>query len=260
MLALDAGATIWSGSMLLAIPVALVAGLVSFASPCVLPLVPGYLAYISSMSGAAVTTDHDGLPQASTRQARRRLLIGVSGFIAGFTVVFVAYGILVSGVGLALREHQDMILRVLGVLVIVMGLSFAGLVPWLKTEKRLSITPKAGLWGSPVLGFVFGFGWVPCIGPALAAVYALAMEDAAVGRGVTLAIVYSLGLGLPFLLIALGVGSSAKILDFLRRHRVVVMRIGGGMLILIGLALVTGLWSQWTQALQGLIADFRPVI
>lgn len=242
--------TALDGSMLLAIPVALLAGLVSFASPCVLPLVPGYLGYVSGMAGARAG------------DARGRTVLGVGLFVAGFTAVFVTFGVLAGSLGRLLVQHTDVITRVLGVVVIVMGLVFTGRFAFAQRQWRPRAAPTAGLWGAPVLGVVFGLGWAPCIGPTLVAVYTLtlATDGASAGRGAALSVAYCLGLGLPFLLIALGLDRSARMTGFLRRHRRVIMQIGGGLLILIGLALVTGLWSAWTASLQGLIAGFEPVI
>ncbi|NTW41855.1 MAG: cytochrome c biogenesis protein CcdA, partial [Cellulomonadaceae bacterium] len=154
----------------------------------------------------------------------------------------------------------DVLTRVLGVVVVLMGLVFVGWVPFAQTERRLHVAPTAGLWGAPVLGVVFGLGWAPCIGPTLVAVYTLALDQASAGRGAVLSIAYCVGLGLPFVLIALGLESSTRAMGFLRRHRVAVMRIGGAVLVVVGLALVTGLWGTWTQGLQGLIGGFEPVV
>ena len=253
--------TAFSGSMLLAIPVALVAGLVSFASPCVLPLVPGYLGYLGGMSGAALGQTGLGRGTRTAPPAGRgRLLAGVGLFVAGFTLVFVAVGTLAGSLGALLGRWEDPLMRVLGVVVVLMGLAFLGFLPFLQQDRRLHATPTAGLWGAPVLGIVFGLGWAPCIGPTLAAVLALSLDDGSAARGATLSVAYCLGLGLPFLAIALGMQRSSAALTFLRRHRLAISRIGGGLLILIGLALVTGLWGAWTQSLQGLVAGFRPVV
>ncbi|MBD5785539.1 sulfite exporter TauE/SafE family protein [Cellulosimicrobium terreum] len=242
--------------MLLAVPVAILAGLVSFASPCVLPLVPGYIGYVSGMA-AATAGDANGV---RTAPSRGRVLAGVGLFVAGFTVVFVAMAVAVGAVGSTLVRWEDVISRVLGVVVILMGLAFMGAVPFLQQERRLHLSPRAGLWGAPLLGFVFGLGWTPCLGPTLVAVQALALDEASAGRGALLGVAYCLGLGVPFLLIALGLQSSQRMLGFLRRHRLAVMRIGGGMLVVIGLALVTGLWTTWTTALQGWIGGFVTVV
>ncbi|MGV8966757.1 MAG: cytochrome c biogenesis CcdA family protein [Cellulomonas sp.] len=262
------GTAAFSGSMLLAIPVALIAGLVSFASPCVLPLVPGYLGYLGGMTGvalgAAPATGH-GTGRVAVRgsgldSGRGRLLLGVGLFVAGFTVVFVALGTLAGSVGAELGRLQGPITRVLGVVVILLGVAFLGFVPFLQRERRVHVSPTAGLWGAPVLGIVFGLGWAPCIGPTLAAVIALSLDGGSPVRGALLSVAYCVGLGLPFLVIALGYQRSARALGFARRHRLAIMRLGGAMLIVIGLALVTGLWGTWTQSLQGLVSGFEPVV
>lgn len=254
--------TVLSGSMLLAVPVAVVAGLVSFASPCVLPLVPGYLGYVTGMSASATTPGGRGGsgPRSLRDVPRRRMLLGVALFILGFTVVFVAFGVLAGSLGTVVARWSDLITRVLGVVVILMGLVFVGWMPFAQRERRLRLAPTAGVWGAPLLGVVFGLGWAPCIGPTLVAVYTLALDEASALRGATLSVAYCLGLGLPFLLIALGFERSARALTVLRTHRVAVMRTGGVVLVLVGLALVTGLWGTWTQSLQGLIGGFETVV
>ncbi|SDF80850.1 cytochrome c-type biogenesis protein [Cellulosimicrobium cellulans] len=256
--------TVWSGSMLLAVPVALIAGLVSFASPCVLPLVPGYVGYVSGM--AAATTGGGGASGSTTTAtrvaapSRGRVLAGVGLFVAGFTLVFVALMFAAGAIGVHLVRWEDVITRVLGVVVILMGFAFLGALPFLQRERRLHVSPQAGLWGAPLLGIVFGLGWTPCLGPTLVAVQALSLSEASAGRGAILGVAYCLGLGVPFLLIALGLQSSQRMLGFLRRHRLAIMRIGGGLLVLIGLALVTGLWTTWTTSLQGWIGGYVTVV
>jgi len=257
--------TVFSGSMLLAVPVAILAGLVSFASPCVLPLVPGYVGYVSGMAAASAGGGRvgSGGTTTATRVAapsRGRVLAGVGLFVAGFTLVFVALMFAAGAVGVHLVRWEDVIQRVLGVVVVLMGLAFLGAVPFLQRERRLHLSPRAGLWGAPLLGVVFGLGWTPCLGPTLVAVQALSLSEASAGRGAILGVAYCLGLGVPFLLIALGLQSSQRMLGFLRRHRLAIMRIGGGLLVLIGLALVTGLWTTWTTSLQGWIGGYVTVV
>jgi cytochrome c-type biogenesis protein len=261
------GSTAASGSLLLAVPVALLAGVVSFASPCVLPLVPGYLGFLGGMTGAAGSRSRagrgGGVAVATRDPARVRVLLGVALFVLGFTAVFVAYGVLAGSIGGALVEHQAVIERVLGVVVILMGLAFLGFVPFLQREKRLHLAPRAGLWGAPLLGVTFGLGWTPCIGPTLAAILTLSLDGGSAGRGALLAVMFCLGLGLPFLLVALGVESSARMMAFLRRHRLAIMRLGGALLVVLGLALVTGVWGDWAAWLQQLLTGsdaFRPVV
>ncbi len=242
--------TVLSGSLLAAIPVALLAGLVSFASPCVVPLVPGYLGYVSGMAGAGAVGG------ATERASRPRLVLGVALFVTGFTAVFVVLGVAFASLGARVGGELDTITRVLGVLVVVMGFVFLGSVPFMQRERRVHVSPKAGLWGAPLLGVVFGLGWTPCIGPTLAAVLTLSLSEATATRGVILAVVYSLGLGIPFLVLALWIERSRPILGWLRRHRLALMRVGGGMLVVLGLLLVTGLWGQITGQMQQWIDGF----
>jgi cytochrome c-type biogenesis protein len=252
--------------MLAAVPLAVLAGLVSFASPCVLPLVPGYLGYVSGMAGAGPergTGAGRGSGTAASAGAtatRGRTLLGVALFVAGFTVVFVVFGVLAGSLGSAVARWSDVITRVAGVVVVLMGLVFVGWVPFAQRTAKLRLAPRAGLWGAPVLGFVFGLGWTPCIGPTLVAVYTLALDEGSAARGAALSVAYCVGLGLPFLLLALGFERSTRALGFLRRHRLAVMRAGGVILVVIGLALVTGLWGRFTGALQGTIGGFETVV
>ena len=255
--------TAFSGSLLLAVPVALLAGLVSFASPCVLPLVPGYLGYLGGMSGATVGSRPLGGGGARARPGRRRVLGGVALFVAGFSLVFVVFGALAGSLGGLLKEWQDPISRVLGVVVILMGIAFMGFVPFLQQERRIHVSPRAGLWGAPLLGLVFGLGWAPCIGPTLTAITALSLDGGSAGRGALLSVAFCVGLGLPFVVIALGFESSTRVLGLLRRHRLAVMRAGGVMLVVLGVALVTGLWGSWAHWLQGVVTGqngFVPVV
>lgn len=238
--------TVLTGSLLLAIPIAMLAGLVSFASPCVVPLVPGYLGYVSGMAGA----------DAGGKKSRPRLVLGVLLFVLGFSAVFVLLAIVVSAAGAAFQTRLDIITRVLGVLVILMGLAFMGAMPFLQNERRLHINPKAGLAGAPLLGVVFGLGWAPCIGPTLSAVIALGLTEGSVGRGALLGVAYCLGLGLPFLGIALWFERSGRMLKWLRKHRRGLQIFGGSMLVILGVMLVTGLWGTLTGQMQGWIDSF----
>ncbi|WP_236683781.1 cytochrome c biogenesis CcdA family protein [Demequina flava] len=242
----DFANTVLSGSLLLAIPVAMLAGLVSFASPCVVPLVPGYLGYVSGMAGA----------DAGGKKSRPRLVLGVLLFIAGFSAVFVTLAIVVSAAGAAFEAQLDIITRVLGVVVILMGLAFMGAMPFLQNERRFHVSPKAGLAGAPLLGIVFGLGWTPCIGPTLSAVITLGLTEGTVGRGALLAVAYCLGLGLPFLALALWFERSGRVLAWLRKHRRGLQIFGGAMLVVLGVMLVTGLWGALTGELQGWIDSF----
>jgi cytochrome c-type biogenesis protein len=241
--------TVLDGSLLLAVPIAVLAGLVSFASPCVLPLVPGYLGYVTGLTGVDLE-----------QQRKSRMLLGVTLFVAGFTVVFVALGWLAGAAGGALREHRDVIGQVLGALTIVLGLIFAGLIPRLSGTRRLDVRPSVGLIGAPVLGVVFGLGWTPCIGPTLASIVALSGDFGDARRGALLAFFYCLGLGLPFLIAALAYRRAMSAFDVLRRHRVAIARAGGLMLVVIGVLLVTGVWADLVARTQGLVTDFVPAI
>jgi cytochrome c-type biogenesis protein len=241
--------TVLDGSLLLAVPIAVLAGLVSFASPCVLPLVPGYLGYVTGLNG----TDLED-------QRRGRLLLGVGLFVAGFTAVFVSIGWLAGAAGDALYRHADVLGRVLGGVTIVLGLVFAGVLPDVAGSWRLDIRPAAGLAGAPLLGMVFGLGWTPCIGPTLAAIVALAGEFGDPSRGALLATAYCAGLGLPFLAAALAYRRALAAFDVLRRHRVAITRAGGAMLVVIGVLLVTGLWGDLVARTQGLVSGFTTVL
>lgn len=241
--------TAFAGPMLLAVPVATVAGMVSFASPCVIPLLPGYFAFLTGMTGAS-----------TGQRSKTVLLTGVGLFVLGFSVVFVLLGVAFGSLGVAVRPWLNVIIPLLGGVVVLMGLSFLGWIPGMQRERRIHLAPRQGLLGAPLLGIVFGLGWAPCIGPTLATVLSLSLNEASALRGAILAAAYAAGLGIPFLLIGLGAHRSTAAVTFLRQHRVAIMRIGGGMLILIGIALMTGLWTTWTQSVQGLIGGFVTVI
>jgi cytochrome c-type biogenesis protein len=241
--------TVLDGSLLLAVPIAVLAGLVSFASPCVLPLVPGYLGYVTGLTGVDLE-----------QQRKSRMLLGVTLFVAGFTVVFVALGWLAGAAGGALREHRDTLGQVLGVLIIVLGLIFAGLLPQLSGSRRVDVRPSVGLIGAPLLGIVFGLGWTPCIGPTLASIVALSGDFGDARRGALLAFCYCVGLGLPFLIAALAYRRAMSAFDVLRNHRVAIARAGGLMLVVIGVLLVTGVWADLVARTQGLVTDFVPAI
>jgi cytochrome c-type biogenesis protein len=244
--------TVSDGSLLLALPIAALAGLVSFLSPCVLPLVPGYLAYTTGMSAAEV---FDEAPRR-----RGRLMLGAGLFVAGFTFVFVSAGVLIGGLGGFLLEHQTVLQRWLGALTIVLGLSFIGLLPWLQRDLRLDRRPAVGLVGAPLLGVVFGLGWSPCLGPTLAAVFALGLGEGTAARGGVLAVAYCIGLGLPFLLAALAFSRAMTVFGWFKRHYVAVMRVGGGMLVVIGVLLVTGVWDSWVQSMQVWVNGFTVAV
>ena len=237
-----------NGSLLVALPIALLAGLVSFASPCILPLVPGYLGYIGGFAG----TD--------ARAGRGRLMLGVALFVLGFSVVFVGFTLAFSIAGLMLIPWLDLITRVIGVLVIIMGLVFIGQFSFLQRTIRPGFTAATGLGGAPLLGIVFGLGWAPCIGPTLSVVYSLSLTTGSVGRGVLLGVVYSLGLGIPFLLVALGFNWVTGSVAWMKRHIRAINIVGGAMLVLIGLLMVTGVWQVMMSQLGSVISGFEPAI
>lgn len=235
---------IMSGRLLIAIPIAMLAGLVSFASPCVLPLVPGYLGYVSG------TTDpHSKAP-------RTRVVVGVTLFTLGFAAVFVSYGAVFGAAGSWLIRWQDPVTRVLGVVVIIMGLAFVGAFRFLQRTARPPFAPKLGLAGAPLLGVVFGVGWTPCLGPTLAAISALSLSAASPWRGAILATAYCLGLGLPFVLVALGFNWATGAMAWLKHHIREINLIGGAALIAVGLLMVTGLWNRWMSSVQAAIGGF----
>ncbi len=242
------GGIVFSGNLLLAIPLALLAGFLSFASPCVLPLVPGYLGYVGGFAGEGTTRD------------RKRLLLGVGLFILGFSVVFVATGVLFGTAGLILRSWLDVILPIAGVVIIVMGLIFIGQFTFLQRSFKPRWKVATGIAGAPVLGIVFAIGWTPCLGPVLTAVNSLAFYEGDAWRGGLLAAIYCVGLGAPFLLVALGVSWFSGSVAFLRRHIRVVNLIGGSMLILIGVLMLTGAWRHLISALAAVIDGFVPAL
>jgi cytochrome c-type biogenesis protein len=240
--------SILSGSLFAAIPVAAIAGFVSFASPCVLPLVPGYLSYSAGLSGTG---------QVGRR--RLRVFTGSALFVLGFTVVFVAYGALFGRLGRELSAHQAVITRVLGVVTIILGLIFTGAITQVRQWRPKMVTTW-GLAGAPLLGLLFGLGWTPCIGPTLAAVQTLAFDQASAGRGALLSGAYCLGLGLPFMLAGLGMDRASSSLAFLKNHMRTITRIGGIMLIAIGILQVTGSWEHVIAWMRHFIVGFTPVI
>jgi len=239
-----------SGPLLLATGVAVLAGAISFASPCVVPLVPGYLAYLAGLVGAEAPAVQDGEP---AKTGRWRVTGAALLFVLGFTVVFALTSFVVLGVSDVLWLNEDVFQRVGGVITIAMGLVFIGLVPVLQRDVRLHRTPRAGLWGAPLLGGVFALGWTPCVGPTLAGVLALARSTevgSATARGAVLVLAYCLGLGLPFVLIALGARWAVRVTSWLRGHVRGVQVFGGVLLIVVGIALVTGLWGDFVGWLR----------
>jgi cytochrome c-type biogenesis protein len=272
--------TVTTGSLLLAAPIAFAAGAVSFLSPCVLPLVPGYLSYVTGLTGAELTgetepqrvraadptvgavtaSSDDGTTLVRTPLTRARsqgrVLLGSVLFVLGFTVVFVSYGLAFGALGEALLRYQEPITRVLGVVVIGLGLAFLGLVPGSQREWRLHRTPALGVWGAPLLGVLFGLGWTPCIGPTLGAVQTLAFTEASAARGALLSAFYCLGLGLPFVLVGLLFRRALGAIGWVRRHSALVMRVGGALLVVIGVLLVTGTWDDLTIGLRSWAGGF----
>jgi len=233
-----------SGSLLLAMPVALIAGLVSFFSPCVIPLLPGYLSYATGLGGADL------------EHARRgRMLAGAVLFVLGFSAVYVVVGFTAGSFGTWLIRSRTQLEIVLGVVLVLLGLAFAGLVPFLQRDVRVHTVPAVGLGAAPVLGFLFGLGWTPCIGPTLAAIITLGINEGTAGRGALLAAIYCFGLGVPFIVAALAYRRALGAFNVVRRHQQWVTRIGGAMLVLVGLALITGFWDQAVSWLQIHLVD-----
>ena len=237
---MNPGEIIFNGQLLAAIPIALLAGLVSFASPCVLPLVPGYLGYVGGMSNGA---------RGKTAPARSRVLLGAVLFVLGFSLVFVLIGAFAGTVGAFVVRWEDIITRVLGVVVIVMGLVFIGQFSFLQRTVKSNFRPATGLAGAPILGVVFAVGWTPCLGPTLAGVISLAAgtEGTTAARGVTLIVAYCLGLGLPFIVLALGSAKALRGVGWLRTHARTVQIVGGVLLMVVGIALVTGAWDLFVS-------------
>jgi len=245
--------TALGGPMLLAVPVALVAGTVSFFSPCVLPLLPGYLSYVTGLSGADIAAK-------GSSGVRGRMVAGTFLFILGFSLVFVAVGGAFGQLGYWLIDHQATLMRVLGVFTIVLGLVFAGVLPWFQRDVRVHAVPAVGLGAAPLLGVLFGLGWTPCIGPTLGAVLSLSGLGGSPTRGAFLAFVYCLGLGIPFLIAAVSYRKMMGAVAFVRRHQVWVMRFGGAMMVVVGLLLVTGVWNALMVDLRSWVGGFETVV
>jgi len=248
--ALDLGGwfqgTVLTGSLVVALPVALVAGLVSFFSPCVVPLLPGYLSYATGLSGVDLEQGKRG-----------RMVLGSFLFVLGFSFVFVTLGTLSGALGDWLWAYRQQITVVLGCLTILVGIAFVGLVPWLQRDVRVHRVPAVGLAAAPMLGVLFGLGWTPCIGPTLSAVSSLAVHEGTATRGAVLSLAYCLGLGLPFILAGLAFRHVLGAVRWVRRHQAWVTRFGGAMMIVVGLLLVTGLWDRWVVDLQSWVVGFE---
>ena len=233
---------IMSGFLIAALPVAFVAGVISFLSPCVLPLVPGYLSF-----AAGFAANHG------------KVLLGSILFVLGFTAVFVSYGAIFGGIGNYVATNEDVISRILGLITIFLGFVFLGKFPFAPTF-RPTIKTTGGLIGAPVLGFLFGVGWTPCIGPALAAVQTLAFQESSAARGALLSLGYCIGLGLPFIASGVFLDHSEKMRKYLVKRGDLISKIGGIFLIVIGILEVTGLWGQMMNSIRSLISDFIPVV
>lgn len=253
-LAHDVSSTVSNGPLLVAAAIAIAAGAVSFLSPCVLPLVPGYLSYVTGMAG---------LDLDESAKARKRLALGTLLFVAGFTFVFVSYGALFGGLGQKLLQHERQVDIVLGSVTIVLGLAFSGLlgaIPFLNRELKLHRLPQAGLAGAPLLGVIFGLGWTPCIGPTLGAVNGLALESATAGRGALLSLAYCAGLGLPFLFAGIAYRQALAAFKAVRRHQRIVLAIGGLMLVTLGVLEVTGVWTDLMNDLRSSVGPAGSVL
>ncbi len=237
------------GSMLLAVPIALLAGLVSFFSPCVLPLLPGYLSFASGL----------GTAELAAGRSRTKVLAGTLGFLAGLSLVFVATGALAGGLGSLLIGWRRPLAVIAGLVSIVLGLAFGGWLP-LRGSWRMDFVPRFGVAAAPLLGIVFALGWTPCIGPALSVVLSLALNEATAVRGGVLALCYSLGLGLPFVLAGLAFERFAGGLAWVRRHQVGLQRTAAVLMILVGVLLVTGVWDRLISWMQVWSASFGTVI
>jgi cytochrome c-type biogenesis protein len=235
--------TVTDGPLLVAAAVSALVGIVGFLSPCVLPLVPGYLSYVAGLSG------DDGRP------SQRRMVAGALLFVLGFTAIFVAQGVAFGTLGGTIRAHRRGIEIALGIVTVVMGIVFLGGISFLQREFRIHRLPRAGLLGAPLLGAAFGLAWAPCLTPTFSAVYSMAITQGTAGRGAFLTVFYCLGLGIPFVLVALGFGWVTRMLGFLRRHVRIVSAVGGTLLIVIGLLLVTG---EWAHLMDNLRAQVGP--
>ena len=233
---------LFSGFLLVAFPIAILAGLVSFLSPCVLPLVPGYLSFAAGYS-----------------KAKGRVFLGSILFVLGFSVLFISYGALFGGIGARISTNDEVITRVLGVITILLGIIFMGSFPMMRTFSP-KIATNGGLIGAPLLGFLFGVGWTPCIGPALATVQTLAFQESSAARGAILSFGYCIGLGAPFIASGLYLDKSERLRKYLTKRGDLISKIGGVLLILIGIAQLLGLWTDLVISMRSLISDFAPVI
>jgi cytochrome c-type biogenesis protein len=238
-----------TGSMLVALPIAVLAGAISFFSPCVVPLLPGYLSYVTGLSAAELGSNRRG-----------RMLAGTSLFVAGFSAVFILTGVLFGAIGNALLAHQTLITRILGAATVVLGLIFLGGFGFLQRDLRVHRVPAVGIAAAPLLGVLFGFGWTPCIGPTLGTVMNLAATEGSSARGAVLALVFSLGLGIPFIVAALAFRRMLGAVAWVRKHQLLVIRIGGVLMIAVGLLLLTGVWDSMTADLRQWVANFGSAV
>ncbi|PVW02020.1 cytochrome C biogenesis protein [Microbacterium sp. Gd 4-13] len=236
---------VFDGALWVAVAVALAAGLISFVSPCVLPLVPGYFGYLTTSMTTSEGRD----------RGRGPLLLGVLLFIAGFTTVFMSVTILGGVFGLFFLEYSAVITRVLGVVVIAMGLAFLGVFRRAQRTVRPQARRNLGMVSAPLLGLALGVGWTPCIGPTLAAIMSVSWNMGDPSRAAVLGLAYSLGLGIPFLLLALGAGWATRSVSFVKRHIRVINIAGGTVMILLGIAMVTGVWGSLMSVLQGVMLN-----
>jgi cytochrome c-type biogenesis protein len=244
---MNPGDIVGGGTLALALPIAFAAGLLAFLSPCVLPLVPGYLGYVTG------ATSTDGM-------RRGRTLIGASLFVLGFSAVFLGIVVLSGSVGMFFLRYEELLQRIGGIVIIVLGLAFIGQVTFLQRQLKPSWRPRAGLAGAPLLGAVFAIGWTPCIGPTIGAVIALASYEGNAGRAALVGLFYCLGLGIPFLLVALGFGWVGSSVAWVRRHIRVFNIVGGALLIAMGVLMVTGLWSALMSNFLGVVSGFAPAL
>ena len=233
---------LFSGFLLVAFPIAILAGLISFISPCVLPLVPGYLSFAAGYS-----------------KSKGRVFLGSILFVLGFSVLFISYGALFGGIGSRIATNDEAITRVLGVITILLGLIFMGRFPMMRTFSP-KVATNGGLLGAPLLGFLFGVGWTPCIGPALTTVQTLAFQESSAARGAILSFGYCIGLGAPFIASGLYLDKSARLRRFLTKRGDLISKIGGVLLILIGISQLLGFWTDLMISLRSMISAFTPVI
>lgn len=244
------GEIVFSGDLIVALPIAFLAGLLAFLSPCVVPLIPGYIAYVSGFSITADPTPAD----------RRRVLAGILGFVSGMGLVFIALSIFFGTLGLVLLPFLDIVLRVSGVLLIVLGIVFAGGIPALQRDVLPGWKTRAGVWGSPFLGMVFALGWIPCVGPTLVAVQTLAIGTQDPTRAAVLGVAYWLGLALPFVVVALLLGRILPALAWVRRHIKTINIAGGALLVVIGILMVLGVWREFLSWSGVFLSGFTPIL